>query len=792
MTSNYFSMPKYLAPLNDVKAEDDFSVLTDRATIKYISKNICDSLHHPVTILDINRIEDVDNEKLRIDSDIEYFSLRSSCRLLRHCAGSEKCHECDRYHAKIFKNYLQENGKLLCYDTPEFFYKEYKKNPPVVLNGFPRKVLEYHCPMLGYRELLFPIYFNNNLIGILFLGQSIVIKSTDNSLIPEISKSFFENSENNPEIIFKNFLQKMNAFSEENANRIKELIMTCDKKTENIENLLRQPKNSGDFSNEQITMVFEDNTEYCEFINKACSEIDRIEKEFVEIANQKKEKYFYDISHKIVLEFLNQTAEIKNNDTFNKYKKCQNELSEEWKKFKLATSKLKEEFELRDVYLFGDGISIRMENSKEKHLYPLPDENSFNSKWTCDFSNINSSVLSANDYVCSLNNNKILERLNGNIDKNNSILLLYEDVAILLVVHNLKTYESLYKRMANAIGKNFLRIRLTIALSTANLMKERHVLTLRMNRHESTHISTKLSDNMKRYLGPGGKTFLELDEDKRELVVDDMRNTIPLISHMASNIGIITGSINPNTIKGKEKKLDVFDLLYKWQIMFRDKLSDRSLDLVILRESDASLPSCFDNRFPDAPRHIITNPELFELLVYNLVDNAVKYAYCGSTIYIRWCLINNENERYKLSVVSFGPEIKKEHKIYELYVRGNDQRQNAVDGDGIGLYVVKRIEKLLNLKVRDFCYPICKYYLPLIPWYINEKFDDSAHEIKQSYLTSYYNQNNSHIWTSVFNRNSYTELKRRDLSQEYLDARIEKETWMTTFEVSIGHSKNEI
>ena len=109
MTNNYFSTPKYLAPLDDSSVDEDFSVLTDRATIKYISKNLCDSLHHPVTILDINRLQGLDNETLRIDSDIEYFSLRSSCRLLRHCGGSDRCHICDRYHANIFKKYLQQS-----------------------------------------------------------------------------------------------------------------------------------------------------------------------------------------------------------------------------------------------------------------------------------------------------------------------------------------------------------------------------------------------------------------------------------------------------------------------------------------------------------------------------------------------------------------------------------------------------------------------------------------------------------------------------------------------------------
>lgn len=786
---DYFNTPKYLAPLDNSKSEDDFSVLADRETIKYISKNICDALHHPVTILDINRLEDVDDEKIRIDSDIEYFSLRSSCRLLRHCAGSERCHECDRYHAVVFQKYLQGDNDLHFENPPTFFYDGYFKHPPKILEGFSRKVLEYNCPMLGYRELLFPIYFRDSLIGILFLGQSIVINSEDSNLIVNISENFFKKSENNPQKLFEKFLFATNIFSEEKANDLKELIVSADKLTEPIENYLRQPKIKSDTSLEQITMVFENNKEYREFIEKACRELERIENDLLLIASQKKERYFNKITQKIVSDYLEQKLLIKcKNNDLNKFQKCQEELKQEWIMFETATLKLKEKFDLNNVYLFGDGIYLKIEENKEKFLYPKPPKNTPKANWSCDFSNIDACALSTNDFICSLDDSNILKRLKADVDKSNSILLMYNDVAILLIVNNLQSHQTLYRDMARAIGNSFLRIRLSIALSTANFMKERHVLTLRMNRHESSHISTRLSDNMKRYFSQGGYPFVELDKTKQDLVVDDMYNTILLISHMASNIGIITGSINPETIKGKEKVLDVFALLYKWQIMFRDRLSDRNLDLIILRETDNRIPWCFNGKFEDAPRHIKTNPELFELLVYNLVDNAVKYAYCGSTIYIRWCCLKDEPNSYMMSVLSFGPKIDVNDRIYELYARGSNKRQHLVNGDGIGLYVVKRIESLLGLKVFDVNEHIANYYLPLISWYISEPFNDTKHQEKKLELLSYLSKEKNYKWDYIFNTNTYTKLTRRDLSKEYLDLRIDNETWMSMFNVVITDS----
>jgi len=215
---------------------------------------------------------------------------------------------------------------------------------------------------------------------------------------------------------------------------------------------------------------------------------------------------------------------------------------------------------------------------------------------------------------------------------------------------------------------------------------------------------------MKRYFARKGQVFTELDREKQEDIVEDMYNTIKLISHMSNNIGILTGTINSDKIKGKSKKLDVFDLLYRWQIMFRDRLTDRNLDYIVLRGAD-NQDLVTPINMKDAPRNIMIYPELFELIVYNLIDNAVKYAYRGTTIYLSWRTVK---EGYMLSVSSFGPLIKEDEHIYDLYVRGESRHWNTTDGDGIGLFVVKQAGKLLNIEINHDCLFVSKYNLPLL------------------------------------------------------------------------------
>lgn len=781
--NTFLSKPVFLAPLDDSCALEDFSVLTDRKTIRTIAKKICDALHHPVTIIDINRAYNMFNEDIRIDSEIEYFSLRLSCRLFRHCAGEEKCHICDEYHATYFKHYIL-NSPAPYEKQPSFFCENYLDNPPKILKGFQREVLEYHCPMLGYRELLFPLFFAQKLIGILFLGQSIVLQSSDKELLPKIQEAFFEKDENHAEKLFSDFLEVNYQKSDETtkreiAQKIKSLILSSDQNTEDVERFFRLPRYCNNSEKKQMTMIFETEDDYERFIKKACEELSSIEEDFLNEYAAKRKKYFDSVAQKAVKSFLNNTVSI--NNTSNNYKNSQNALKIKWDSFYTVIQELKKDFEFKDIIIFGDGTSLSIEENRKKYIFAPQSSKNEKIGWYCDFTSLELQELFDRDYVCSIEKPEILERLHSTYYEN-VILILYLDMGILIKVESLANNESLYLSMANAIGHNFLRIRLSIALSRANLMQERHVLTLRMNRHESTHISTKLSDNMKRYFKLSGLSFVELDDEKRKLVIDDMVNTIQLISHMANNIGVITGSINSATIRGKEKRLDVFDMLYKWQIMFRDMLRDRNLDLVIIRETDPT-PPCFSEKFPDAPRFINANSELFELLIYNLVDNAVKYAYIGSKIYLRWNRI--ENNKLMFSVTDFGPKIEEKDRIFELYARGSTNNHNYVDGDGIGLYVVKRIEELLNIHVNYSNSFISEYHLPLVPWYIKEPFNDMIRNQIKKELSNYQNNTDWEFYSSIINDNTFTEIRRRDLSVEYLDAKIKCETWKTTFYVIV-------
>ena len=91
----------------------------------------------------------------------------------------------------------------------------------------------------------------------------------------------------------------------------------------------------------------------------------------------------------------------------------------------------------------------------------------------------------------------------------------------------------------------------------------------------------------------------------------------------------------------------------------------------------------------DPQMQVFMNPELFENIVYSLLDNAIKYDLEGGAISIEI------NASEKLVVILFkdsGPGIPKQHQthIFEKFYRVPNLNVHDVKGHGLGLYYVKK------------------------------------------------------------------------------------------------------
>lgn len=788
------TFPTRLYPIGD-KATSGFAYLTEKEKLQEIVADLCKKLHHPVALIDYNALNDAEITD-KLESTVEMFPMRRSCSVFRKCAGDNYCTECDNFHAKCMENSkaaIEERIQKNVVNVPDFFYPGYKKRLPKVLEGFTRPVVEYHCPMLGYRELLFPLMYQDKIYGVLFAGQIMVI-GQDQQIIKEISTSFFKKKK--PEELFESFAVRYNAqdYVEKDldSNRIREMIITSDENAEIYDDVLSF-KRSPDAALDYYSKSFRSQEEYIAFIGNVCTKIEETEKKISELYKKHTKLLITNELSSIAEKFYENYEIVHKLDYQNKYDLRTDELESAWEALWIFANEIKQRFGLvNDIILFGDGQVLKIaDSSKKRVVFSISNSKEYKNS-TFDFSL--GRPKGFNDYANSLKHTGIFVGLSENLPKENSILILCDDIAMLILVNNLENYLEFYEPLADAIGYELTRINNLVALCTANLLKEKYLLTLRMYRHESAHTSTRLMSSINRYFSNNGQRFINSTDEKRGRVYNDMKNTVQLISNIADNISFVTGSSIP---QDGAACFDVVDMLYKWQIMFQDELDNRNLEIVIYRGNYDSSTMGYkmwahlkefikeitqlDGDYTEAPREIIINSKLFELLVYNIVDNAVKYAYRGTNIYIIWC---RNKEDYELTITSYGPYMEKDNSMYRLYVRGALYQSNLRQGDGLGLYVVKQTAKMLGILVTHTSDRISKYNVPLIPWYRKTDFSKikDYSKIDDSVLTQYDDVSQASFAVNEYNP---TKIKEHDLTKLYLRNRINMETWRTTFRIRI-------
>ncbi|MDR1671144.1 MAG: hypothetical protein LBR57_01330 [Alistipes sp.] len=99
----------------------------------------------------------------------------------------------------------------------------------------------------------------------------------------------------------------------------------------------------------------------------------------------------------------------------------------------------------------------------------------------------------------------------------------------------------------------------------------------------------------------------------------------------------------------------------------------------------------------------------FEHILYNLLDNAVKYGYSGSNILID---VQQTEGAVDLSIISYGMEIKDGDKIYDLYHR-SDHSFN-VEGLGIGMFIAKKVTEAHGFMLSHSSQKLSPQHIPIL------------------------------------------------------------------------------
>jgi signal transduction histidine kinase len=307
--------------------------------------------------------------------------------------------------------------------------------------------------------------------------------------------------------------------------------------------------------------------------------------------------------------------------------------------------------------------------------------------------------------------------------------------------------------------------------------------------HESSQMVATLIDVVEH-------DFLKLEED----FTYSLRNTdkpLQKLTDIATMLSVLEGVYRRPLMIFKKKTPeewkweDLFRLLKSMNTFFDEKARRNNRQQVILG-LDKELHKYF----------LYTNDIFFKHIMYNLLDNAVKYGYRASNILIDGVRTHRYNkEFFDISVTSYGIEIPEKNleDIFDLNFRVKSPEVEGVQGMGIGMFVTKSLCQLLGYDIKCSSNMKAEYHIPvhyhfqkiakknkLLDMLQQERKDDII-KILETFPLS------DEIIDKVVNKNinkSQELSKRWDLGISEATDLASKKTYENVFTISIPIDKN--
>lgn len=126
----------------------------------------------------------------------------------------------------------------------------------------------------------------------------------------------------------------------------------------------------------------------------------------------------------------------------------------------------------------------------------------------------------------------------------------------------------------------------------------------------------------------------------------------------------------------RQKSFDLSELLLRTLLLFEQKINARGLDV--------------DAQVPEDPMLVYGDADAINQVIYNLLENAVKFAAPGSTLGLS---LFKQGEKAYVSIRNRGETIPPEELslIFDRFHKTDRSRSADREGYGLGLYIVKTI-----------------------------------------------------------------------------------------------------
>lgn len=165
-----------------------------------------------------------------------------------------------------------------------------------------------------------------------------------------------------------------------------------------------------------------------------------------------------------------------------------------------------------------------------------------------------------------------------------------------------------------------------------------------------------------------------LDESKRQKLLQMTVTEVNRLNALVNNI-LVSAQLESGRYRTLDEELDLSDLVMTSFTDFEQRFPDRYWQLDVEPEIDLK-----------------GDPLLLQILVNNLLENALKYSPKDKPII---CRLRQQAKQVVLEVIDEGPGIPdaEKSKVFEKFYRIGNENTRTAKGTGLGLYLCHKIAK---------------------------------------------------------------------------------------------------
>jgi signal transduction histidine kinase len=172
---------------------------------------------------------------------------------------------------------------------------------------------------------------------------------------------------------------------------------------------------------------------------------------------------------------------------------------------------------------------------------------------------------------------------------------------------------------------------------------------------------------------------------------DEQDHYLQIVSDEVKRLSrLVVAMLNMSKIEAGEIKLhpsrfDITDLIFNTMLSFEQLIDNKGIEVTGLDLLE--------------PTTVNADRDMINQVIYNLIDNAVKFTPQGGEISVR---LSTEGKNVSVSIRNTGAGISSEElsKVFERFYKVDKSRSFDIKGAGLGLYIVKTIVDMHSGTIR--------------------------------------------------------------------------------------------